>query len=1122
VVTDGQVNLVLTLTGSSANTAFNIDEFMLFGEVVTAGAPLLATSVYELDFFGPTVTGTNSATQSFQFTGSNLDPASGNLLVQSPGQGFEVSANGVTWGTSVQLAYSDGAIDAPIHVRHAAANPGLYSGTIMLSGGGASPVGVQVSAQTVRYMPEVIYLHNFGTQTISGSPYTVSPLATPVPGILADGLTGSALANSTNSWGHDSGREGGNDKSIRMFPGTTDRTVTLSVPVAEGMEVEVSAFSFWAYRAGGTNNWSVSIEGVPVYSGGTVGTGWTRYGPIHIPPVLVTDGQIDLVIALTNGTSNAGLSFDDLTLIGHSTATPTGGEDEIVYYSQMSGAVTDAIWDVVPQGVPGAAVFTNATQAVVQNGHTVTWDDPVAVGQLEVQPGGTLHVASTGDVLLYGSLRVDGQFTSAPGGMLSLVGPGPVSLQSLSTLEVWDLTVDTEQGAYADADLAVHGTLQLTNGGFTPWGTVTLVSDANGTGRLGPVGANAEYNGLLTVQRWIPGGATNWRLLGSPVAGRTIADWMDNFYTAGFPGSHWPEFYDTWHGGWLPGAQLWPSIRHYVEDMQVTEASEGLVGVESVQTALPAGKGFAAWCGDSLGGTQPFTVDVTGTPHVAKTPMALPVSWTPQVPSVPEAQGWNLLSNPLPSPIAFSAMSRGADLANGYYVYDPATGNVAYWDAELGMSFPAQALNGTIQSSQGFWVKAHGPAATLTVDESAKVNDALGGLFGGDELPLLGRIHLRLTHAANSLSDETVVLLGMGSPAVETGDALKLYVGHDQAPRIAVRGPGGIDLQVDRHGAITSDAAVPVVIRAAYTGLHTITVHAVQPGLTCLVLEDLATGVMIPVYDGSTYTFQQDSTGSETVQRFLLHATADIPLTVTPGACGPYSGSATLEVGPDPVHLTLIGPDGVPAQVVPAASGTVVLDGLDTGIYTVVAATSSACGDLVHSFSVVASGEPVDLAVAGPDQLGVGETAVFDASALPGSSITWDMGDGTIISGPTAVHSYPVAGFYTVTTQGQRDACIETQTRTVQVGFPTGIATTDAPSTHAWHDGHGIVLDHAFDHGGVLTIELLDATGRLHHTTTAAARRGVVRLPAEVGSGVWLLRLTTAGITHVLRVPVVR
>src|SRR5690606_5803625 len=109
----------------------------------------------------------------------------------------------------------------------------------------------------------------------------------------------------------------------------------------------------------------------------------------------------------------------------------------------------------------------------------------------------------------------------------------------------------------------------------------------------------------------------------------------------------------------------------YVEDMQVTEASEGLVGVESVQTALPAGKGFAAWCGDSLGGTQPFTVDVTGTPHVAKTPMALPVSWTPQVPSVPEAQGWNLLSNPLPSPIAFSAMSRGADLANGYYVYDP-------------------------------------------------------------------------------------------------------------------------------------------------------------------------------------------------------------------------------------------------------------------------------------------------------------------------------------------------------------------------------------------------------------------------------------------------------------------
>src|SRR5690606_33034702 len=175
-VTDGQVNLVLTLTGATNNVAFHIDEFKIYGAVVDQGLPLLGTSAFWLDLIGPTVTGTNSATQSFQFTGSNLDPASGNLLVQSPGQGFEVSANGVTWGTSVQLAYSDGAIDAPIHVRHAAANPGLYSGTIMLSGGGASPVGVQVSAQTVRYMPEVIYLHNFGTQTISGSPYTVSPL----------------------------------------------------------------------------------------------------------------------------------------------------------------------------------------------------------------------------------------------------------------------------------------------------------------------------------------------------------------------------------------------------------------------------------------------------------------------------------------------------------------------------------------------------------------------------------------------------------------------------------------------------------------------------------------------------------------------------------------------------------------------------------------------------------------------------------------------------------------------------------------------------------------------------------------------------------------------------------
>ncbi|MDX9751683.1 MAG: hypothetical protein RBT71_11425, partial [Flavobacteriales bacterium] len=372
----------------------------------------------------------------------------------------------------------------------------------------------------------------------------------------------------------------------------------------------------------------------------------------------------------------------------------------------MSGDASDPIWDMVPVGTPGPAVFDPAAHAVVQSGHTVLWDVPMSLKDLEVEAGGTLRIATGASLALYGSAQVNGTLAGDPGGELVLVGDGPVSVVSTAPLDLWHLTVDVPGGAFADADLAVRGTLQLTTGDLTAWGSVTLVSDADGTGRLGPVGDEADLVGALTVQRYIPAGGTNWRLLGSPVAGRTVADWMDDFYTAGFPGSHWPEFYDTWNGAYAPGAQYWPSVRQFMEQAQTETIADGLIGVESQNTPLATGIGFAAWCGDTITGTGAFTVDVTGTPHIARTPLALPVSWTPQTPAAPALQGWNLLSNPLPSPVAFGQMDRGADVANGYYVYDPATGNNAYWDAELGLSVPEQALDGTIHSSQGFWVKA--------------------------------------------------------------------------------------------------------------------------------------------------------------------------------------------------------------------------------------------------------------------------------------------------------------------------------------------------------------------------------------------------------------------------------
>ncbi len=514
-------------------------------------------------------------------------------------------------------------------------------------------------------------------------------------------------------------------------------------------------------------------------------------------------------------------------------------------------------------------------------------------------------------------------------------------------------------------------------------------------------------------------------------------------------------------------------------------------------------------------------MDVTGAPHVAKTPAALPVSWTELSPADPAAQGWNLVSNPLPAPIDFSLMVRGADVANGYYVYDPATGNNAHWDAEILVSTPPGAVHGIIHSSQGFWVQASGPAATLTVDESAKVDVATGGLFGGDQMPTVGQLRLVIEHGANALRDEARVFFGLGQPGHDGGDALKLPVGHQHAPRIATRSSDGMDMMVNKYGAYEQAISIPVTVRAALTGTHTITLYTAHIGLSCLTLEDLHTGAVMPVTDGTTYSFAQDSTGNAAIVRFMLHASAPVPFTAGNGTCGPLSGRAEVQLA-TPTDVALSS-DGVVLEQYTAAVGTLVFDGLAAGAYTITAGSATACGTLAHSFTIATAGTPVEVALDVPAEAVVQEVIGLHATATEGAELSWDLGDGTTATGAHVMHTYGAPGTYTVGLTATLDDCTVTATTSVVVGASTGIGTHAAEAVQVWHDGGHFVVEHGLDHGGTLTIEVLDATGRLHATAGTVARPGRVLVPAQgLAAGVWFVRISDADRQHTVRVPVLR
>ena len=858
-----------------------------------------------------------------------------------------------------------------------------------------------------------------------------------------------------------------------------------------------------------------------------------------------------------------------------------------VYYSRSTGSVNDPIWSDTPTGAAGPAVWTNASEMVVQSGDAVTVDANTTIKSLTVQSGATLNIdanrflkATTGANAIQGTLNAadNSEFQVTEGSSATLALGGTASF--------WDFRAGMTGGVTVTGTMEIRGTLQIDDGDFDCTGaTVTLRSTATSTGRLGEMSAGASYTGNLNIERYIPAGATNWRLLGSPIQSRRVNHFIDDFYTAGFPGSHFP--------GFTVNGNPWPSIRWYDETDTGAGQNDGLQGVSSNTQLLTPGQGFAAWCGDNLQTTAAFVIDLgNNAPVVATTPVSLPVSWTDT--GSPAVDGWNLVANPLPSPIAFDQIARGADVADYVTYYDPASGNTAVWDIDL-----AQGTNGgtnTIQSMQGFFLKANGPAVATTVSESAKVASNDGGFFGGSGGSAAPGLRLRISSSMNAFFDEALVVFHQGSPGLDADDAEKFVFADPTAPQIATLTADDRALAINAHGGMEAGFSIPVSVDAGVSGTYVISLQQLSDlGLTCITLEDLATGTVTPLPYGAQYAFEMEATDPNTQARFILHATAPLPLYVEDALCGADpNGQATVVVNGGPVDVTWTDDLGNALLTQTGVEGVAAFTGLDAGGYRV-RVTGGACGELEQTFAINApfvlegigdaypascsdaadgsvdlmilggvapydvlwsdgSADPLLIAApgsytvtvtdanacswtaayiiasAGPDPAFTMESATVTVgtpvqftSTLAEGSHYWSFGDGASSDEASPVHSWSLPGTYTVTHAMENGGCLESTSTEVTVELSTGVAGRTTAEARAWHDGAHVVVVHAFAGGEAVRIELIDATGRVALQRSVAAQTGRVLLDAAaLAPGVWFVRLQQGSEQATLRVPVVR
>ena len=755
------------------------------------------------------------------------------------------------------------------------------------------------------------------------------------------------------------------------FPGTPD------------IQVEGNSNARWGFSTG---------TGVASTAAGT---------PLSVAPAAggnrTTDGYSYLNVSIPNGSSTVALRVVAI----NNAAVEFWNVDNVVmegvrcrpiYFSRASGATTGSIWSTSRTGLPAASTATfdcNATMVIQSPDVVAMGAGPFNLYELYVETASTLNLTASPDIDLCGNtMDVDGAVTGSIFDEVEFLNTAAGTLSGDAVAVNFETLIANGQGLTVVGldTVNIWTELRVDNNNFNASATrLNLRSDAGGTARLAPVIAPDSYTGQLTLERHIPAGVTNWRSLACPIVGKNIASWKDDFYTAGFPGSHFP--------GFMVGGNPWPSIRHYNEANAGPLIEDGLVGVTGTGMQLTLGKGFAAWAGDNLNTTNAFTIDVSGTPNIPVAPFTLPMTWTNN--GFATTDGWNLVGNPLPSPIDFTDVVLGADVDNFYYVFNPVSGNNAAWDEGLGVSIPGGELNGNIQSAQGFWLKANGPAVTTTVDENAKVLDLNGGgLFGGDEDAPKPMFRVKITSAINPYFDETVVYFGSGAPAFgDEHDIGKFTFGHPEAPALWSKSSDGQDLILNAWGELANDATLPVCVKVGVSGMYTLKVYDAQGvmGSSCLVLEDQLTGTTTTLTDGAEYSFTISSSDAAEPARFLVHASAVLPRYYEPATCaGAADGQATVvNTGSTPIDITWMDAFGNVQLVQSQVAGVGAWTGLVAGSY-LVQVSNTGCGSLTEAFTI--DEPPVLDAV-------VGSTASTCAAEADGSL------DLTVMGG-TAPYTY--------------------------------------------------------------------------------------------------------------------
>lgn len=749
--------------------------------------------------------------------------------------------------------------------------------------------------------------------------------------------------------------------------------------------------------------------------------------------------------------------------------------------SVWTGAVSTSWFDPDNWSNCICGKITNATITPTSNQPLISGSLTAETRDLTLSTSSTLSIQSTQTLSIYGNWDNNGTFI-AQQGLVNLNSTAITqTLGGTSPTTFYDLSLNNANGTVLTTAQNITGSLLLNSGTFNTNNMLTLSATSSGAGRIAAINPAADLINNVTVEQEAPGPNAGWALLGMPMSSsKQMSDWNDDFVITCLT---CPD-----------GCFNFTSVYSYDETAAGSySASAKYIPINNITDNINPGTGYWVYLGNTTNNSINF--DVTGT--VAKSscltctgPVTIPLSFTSN--SGPTDDGWNLIANPLPSPISWTALrNNNVNVDNAIYAYntDLSSGSGAFTSYVNGVSSDLSGgIGDNIPMCQAVYVHATA-ATTLTASESIKTKSNQAFLKTNSVSSTKPMVHL-LMNSSTGYSDITAFYFEAGATTAfqKDYDAYKLI----NDPSFPYLGSISSSQFISINGLppLTSNISVPVKAITAVTSPFTFSLIPTNfPTGICVNLFDNYTGITTNLLSGTYSCTLFDTTTSA---RFSINFTS-LPLagsaTATqPNCTSPSSGLITGKgnnAGPWDFEWKDATNTIVKNSINrPVADSLVYLSG---GIYTLRINTSGQCDNFSQTFTITNIIQPVAGFSTSADTVYLSSSGYISTTNLStgGSAFNWDFGDMTgSVTGFSPVHTYSIGGIFPIRLTVQSiSGCLDSISKNIVVMNNLSGITTISNNNHVIEllstGESGFLIHMIFPVTENVYVRLYDLTGKL-------------------------------------------